>query len=251
MAAYCMEDIMKFCDLLSKKNSDLYGTKQVTAAFLGDSVTQGCFEVFKVGETGLDTVYDYENVYHNKFKKMLNQFFPIVPINIINAGLSGGSATNGMERLERDVLRYSPDLVVVCFGLNDVHGGTDRLSDYTNALISIFTKLKQENIETIFLTPNMMNTNVSPHIMDDFIRGVAGNFAKIQNEGMMDLYISSAKEVCKNEGIPICDCYSKWKKLYASGVNVTELLSNNLNHPTRDMHSLFASELLNLIVFTE
>ncbi|MGI6704940.1 MAG: hypothetical protein ACOX6S_01315 [Clostridia bacterium] len=50
---------MKIVELLSRKNSDLYGTKPITLAFLGDSVTQGCFEVFQVGENGLDTVYDY------------------------------------------------------------------------------------------------------------------------------------------------------------------------------------------------
>lgn len=240
---------MHFKKLISQKNSDLYGTKQVTVAFLGDSVTHGCFEVVKTGAVSIDTRYDYKSVYHNKLKEMFNTIFPAAPLNIINAGISGGSAPNGLDRIERDVLRYSPDLVVVCFGLNDVHNGLEKLDVYKSALKGIFRRLRDENIETIFLTPNMMNINVSPNITDDFIVKIAESFAKVQNSGLMDTYVEGAREACADEGIPVCDCYAKWKKLADSGVNVTELLSNYLNHPMRDMHLLFASSLFELIMF--
>ena len=44
--------------------------------------------------------------------------------------------------------------------------------------------------------------------------------------------------------IPVCDCYAIWKKLYESGVSTTELLSNKINHPSREMNKLFAVELV-------
>lgn len=237
---------MKFVDLLTNKNSDVCNNKQVTAAFLGDSVTQGCFEAY---ENCLGTIYDYENVYHSKLKKIINEFYPAVPLNIINAGISGGNASDGLERLERDVITYCPDLVVVCLGLNDVHRGKENISSYTGSLRSIFKRLKHEKIETIFLTPNMMNTNVSQHITNSYHKELAENFSKVQNSGVMDFYMNQAMEVCDEEEIPICDCYSKWKRLYTCGVNVTELLSNYLNHPTRSMHMLFATELLKTIFY--
>lgn len=242
---------MSFIELLSQKNTNVYGTKQVSIAFLGDSVTQGCFEVFRVGESGLDTVYDYEHVYHNKLKKMFNTIFPAAPLNIINAGISGGSASNGLERLERDVLRFSPDLVVVCFGLNDVHNGIGQVDTYTNALGGIFRRLKAEKIQTIFMTPNMMNTTVSPHLQDEFLRSFAERFAEVQNGGIMDEYMEHARKVCAEEGIAVCDCYKKWKHIADLGGNITELLSNYLNHPTRDMHLLFAASLFEMIMFGE
>jgi len=49
-------------------------------------------------------------------------------------------------------------------------------------------------------------------------------------------------------GCIIADCYSAWKKLYEYGIDVTELLSNRLNHPTRAMHKLFADMLYDKIV---
>jgi hypothetical protein len=44
--------------------------------------------------------------------------------------------------------------------------------------------------------------------------------------------------------VPLCDCYAIWKMLYENGVNTTELLSNKINHPTREMNKLFAYELV-------
>ncbi len=50
---------------------------------------------------------------------------------------------------------------------------------------------------------------------------------------------------------PVCDCYAQWKQLQAAGVNTTELLSNKLNHPTREMNWLFAVSLLRSILSGE
>ena len=50
---------------------------------------------------------------------------------------------------------------------------------------------------------------------------------------------------------PVCDCYAQWKQLKAAGVNTTELLSNKLNHPTREMNWLFAVSLLRSILSGE
>ena len=37
---------MKFLEKINQKSKDLMGTAPVTIAFLGDSVTQGCFECY-------------------------------------------------------------------------------------------------------------------------------------------------------------------------------------------------------------
>jgi hypothetical protein len=67
---------------------------------------------------------------------------------------------------------------------------------------------------------------------------------KCQNEGFLDMYLDAAKDICKRRGIPVCDCYEKWKLLMHNGVDVTELLSNKMNHPTREMNWLFAVSLV-------
>ncbi|MBQ8525468.1 MAG: hypothetical protein IJ460_01945 [Clostridia bacterium] len=44
----------------------------------------------------------------------------------------------------------------------------------------------------------------------------------------------------------MCDCYAKWKKL-SETEDTTMLLVNRINHPTREMHELFAQSLFELL----
>ena len=74
---------------------------------------------------------------------------------------------------------------------------------------------------------------------------------ELQNSGVMDRYMESARAICARRGVPVCDCYAQWKQLQAAGVNTTELLSNKLNHPTREMNWLFAVSLLRSILSGE
>lgn len=240
---------MKVLNRLSQKNIDIQSRAPVTIAFLGDSITQGCFELCKGYNSDFDGINDYEAVYHSQLKKMLNRVFPEAPINIVNAGIGGNSASQGCDRMERDVFSYSPDLVVVCFGLNDACGGVEKLDTYISSLQEIFRKLKEKGIEVIFMTPNMMNTYLSPLTVPEDIIETAKFTSEIQNSGVMDTYMNAARKLCNRENILVCDCYRKWKLMFEAGVNTTKLLSNHINHPTREMHALFAVSLFETIMF--
>ncbi len=230
---------------IAQKAKDNFENAPVTIAFLGDSVTQGCFEVFMKNEKDIETIFDRKSAYHAYLSDLFAHLYPTVPVNIINAGISGDNAPHGLKRLERDVLRFDPDLVVVCFGLNDCMQGPDKIDNYTNALAGIFDRLLKEGKEVIFMTPNMMNTSLSPHLVpDQQIRKIAARTMEYQLEGIMDQYMDGARSVCARYNIPVCDCYKKWKTLYENGADITELLSNKINHPTREMNHLFAVSLL-------
>lgn len=45
-----------------------------------------------------------------------------------------------MERMDKQVLSHNPDLIIVCFGLNDVNG---TLEEYLDSLEEIFVKAKK------------------------------------------------------------------------------------------------------------
>ena len=239
--------IKRFVEKITLKSTDLY-QKSVTIAFLGDSVTQGCFELYKIGENGLQTEFDSGNSYSSKLKKIFSTLYPNVSVNIINSGISGDNALSGYNRLDRDIIAYNPDLVVVCFGLNDCSLGLEQIERYTSSLQNIFKKLKEKDIDSIFMTPNMMDTKLSPHLTDKLFIEVATNCMNLQNEGVLDKYITKAKEIALAEGAAVCDCYSKWQALSNNGVDTTELLSNYINHPTREMHWLFAYSLFEKIM---
>ena len=235
---------MRIIEKMAQKSADLGKYEGVTIAFLGDSVTQGCFEIYKNSHNEVDTVFDQKCSYERTVADILAMLFPRCPVNTVNAGISGDSSARGARRVEKDVLRHEPDLTVVCYGLNDCSVREGSVESYVSNLRRIFDSVLKSGSELIFMTPNMMNTGISPYLCDlDFIK-IAEDKAVCQNEGYFDAHINAARDLCAEMGVPVCDCYAIWKKLYEGGVNTTELLSNKINHPTREMNKIFAYELV-------
>ncbi len=112
---------MKIADRIRENAKEIGQHRPIVIGFLGDSITQGCFEIYRTGEASLETEFRSYEAYHQKLKKILEEVFPNVPVIIINAGISGNTANAGKERIERDILAFSPDIVVVCFVLIDVN----------------------------------------------------------------------------------------------------------------------------------
>ncbi|MBE7058908.1 MAG: GDSL family lipase [Ruminococcaceae bacterium] len=238
---------MRIVDKLNAKQ-DIYGAKPVTIAFLGDSVTQGCFECYIKEDGKIETIFENKSAFGTRLREMLGILYPSVQINIINSGISGDGTENGKTRIERDILPYSPDLVVVSYGLNDACKGLQKLDDYRQNLKEIFKKVSSGGAEVIFLTQNAMNTKKSCHLRgDDALTKTALMTANIQNDGVMKAYMDAAKEEANKSGVKVCDIYPMWEKLIANGVDTTELLANKINHPIREIHYYMAMKLLETI----
>lgn len=238
---------MKLQEKLRLKSQSPDCAPPVTLAFLGDSVTHGCFEIIQKADGRADCIYDHEAVYHARLKRRIEMVFPNCPVTVINAGLSGGNAVQAAERVRRDVLDAHPDLAVVCLGLNDVIS-ENGLAAYIDGLRSIFSQLRQAEVETVFMTPNMMCTYVCPQLPEGWLRQTGELCAAVQVGGKMDEYMESARQVCREERVTLCDCYADWKRLAALGADVPYLLANGINHPTREMHTLFADRLFNTLL---
>lgn len=237
---------MKILDKIKAKKNNLFDNTAITIAFIGDSVTQGCFECYTTSATTLETVFDYKSAFSTRVKEILNILFPNVQFNIINAGISGDVAASGDERLERDVLAFKPDLCIVSYGLNDSYSVS--LDIYSQALDNIFSKLNKNRVETIFLTQNCMCTKTSYHLKDGFLKTLSVNFSKLQNNGVLKEFVDAALKVGERHGVKICDLYSVWEKLIELDVDVTELLANKLNHPIREIHYYIAIKIIETIL---
>ena len=205
----------------------------ITIVAFGDSVTHGAVAL---GEM------DYETVYWNRLKNKIQKIRNYVPVNVINAGIGGITANKSLDRIDSQVLIHKPDLIIVCFGLNDVN---NELDEYLSSLKIIFNRCKESGSDVIFMTPNMLNTYVAKDTHESLL-DYAAVTAEFQNSGRMDTYIYAAIELAKEMGITVCDCYSKWKEL-SKTQDTTQLLANRINHPVREMHELFADSLFEII----
>lgn len=214
--------------------------------FFGDSVTEGCFELsFHNVEGVTDIIRDKKSVYHNILKERIEKEHPELNIEYVNAGISGNSTVDALKRIEQDVVAQNPDVAVVCFGLNDVAGMS--LDEYVSNMEQIFRTLKDHGIQVIHMTPNMYNTYVHGDVLPNHA-DMAAVLARVQNENRPDLYYAEAMKKAEEYGCVVVDAYGAWKKLSEYGVDVTELLSNRLNHPTRAMHRLFADLLYDVVI---
>ncbi len=239
---------MQIIDKLSAKNKDAFSNPPVTIGFLGDSVTNGCFEVQTVknasGGEDYHVVYEPEHSYSAHVRRLLSMLYPKAQINIVNAGISGDTAPGGLYRIDRDLLPFHPDLTVVCFGLNDSGLGDAGIEQYQKALHGIIRRLKETGSEVILMTPQPVCTYVHNFVHDEYLRDLAKKFVDLSASGSFDRYMNAAREAALQEQVPLCDVYAKWIALYQGGVDITELLSNYINHPTREMTELFAWSLV-------
>ena len=91
--------MMNIINKLAAKQKDLQGARPITIAFLGDSVTQGCFECYQTGANSLETVFDVKCAYSTHVREILAILYPNVQVNIINSGISGDGTLGGVARI--------------------------------------------------------------------------------------------------------------------------------------------------------
>lgn len=222
--------------------------KSITVVCLGDSVTQGIFELAPgTSDHFIGYVVDPEAAYPSLLLNALTERG--IDATVINSGISGNYVSDGIRRLERDVLNYDPDIVTVCFGLNDVCSGDAELYEYNLGALFDMIKAYNENIRIVFMTPNMLASRVADEVTDSYFNTmVAMGNVEITESGLLDIFMESAKKVCAEHNIPVCDAYSYWKNLYESGEDITSLLASYCTHPSREMHKVFCDMLIETFV---
>lgn len=225
---------MKVKDKLKMDFTGLFENGPINIVVMGDSVTHGAVNGY----------IDYEGVYWNLLRQRLNRFRSYIPVNIINTAMGGTTAEESVTRLDEQVFRYKPDLIIACFGLNDVNFP---LENFLGALEKLFFACRERGFDLIFMTPNMLNTYVADDVEARY-RKYSAKTAEYQREGgRMDQFMAEAKALAARMGVTVCDCYEKWKAL-AKTTDTTMLLANRVNHPTSEMHRLFADSLYDTIM---
>ena len=67
---------MKITERIKENAKELGKHRPIVIGFLGDSVTQGCFELYSTGENSLETEFRSYEGYHSKLKRILEEVFP-------------------------------------------------------------------------------------------------------------------------------------------------------------------------------
>jgi lysophospholipase L1-like esterase len=116
--------------------------------FLGDSITE-------------------QQLYTNYVEAYLASRYPELKLTFFNAGWGGDTAPGGCARLERDVLALKPDVVTICYGMND--GGycpmKPEIRDaFVGGMRQLVSRLKAADVRVVLLTPGMVDVSVNPDL---------------------------------------------------------------------------------------
>lgn len=161
--------------------SELDGKKIIA---FGDSLTAG---TLWWNNNGLDTYPD-----------ILARNFP--DSTVINAGKRGDSTYNALLRFDEDVLAEAPDIVIICFGMNDQAWEIENerpiqtLEKYRAQLIHFVTELQKTGADVIFVTPN-------PVYEEEYEPTATNNY----EYGLMDSYCNEMREIALEYGCGLVD----------------------------------------------
>lgn len=235
---------MKIVRRLAARNESVRSERPILIACLGDSVTHGCFDLFVDAKDQFIPHHMPDQGYAARLGRKLNELFPVAAVTVLNAGISGDGSAGGLERVERDALSFQPDLVIVNFALNDSMSGEAGIGKYASNMREIFRRILESGAEALLLTPNFMCSYVPHTVVGENLTRIAGEAAKVQNEGILTKYVEAARAVAQEMNVPIADAYRRWEHMRDAGVDTTLLLSNGINHPTVEMHDIFVEEIV-------
>jgi lysophospholipase L1-like esterase len=139
-----------------------------------------------------------------------------VRARVVNAGISDTTTREARERLDRDVRAFSPDLVVVQFGINDSWIDAEegrrepRLTreEYRDNLRHLVRTLKADGAQVVLMTPNSMRW-ADPATIEVFEKdpGLLDTQSERGIDRLLDLYAEDVREVAREEEVPLVDVH--------------------------------------------
>lgn len=162
--------------------------------------------------------------YAGVFIKNLNEKYDL---NIINAGIGGHSTRDGRARFQSDVLSKNPDIVFICFGMNDSAKDYPKyveINEYRDNLNYFIKTLKNKGVKVILVTPNYIDEEKYYTRHDISVFSPYGGAA-----AFLDSYIEVIREVAEEQDTYLadvrtaCDAYENRDDLLTDGTHCTPL----------------------------
>lgn len=113
--------------------------EDVTIGVIGGSITQGSLA------SGTDTCYA------SKFCMWWENKFPNSKVNFVNAGIGGTNSYLGVHRVDKQLLAYDPDAVIVEFSVNDTDKTMNKYS-YDSLVRKILSHSSNPAVILLFTT---------------------------------------------------------------------------------------------------
>lgn len=180
--------------------------KNIVIGFIGGSITEG----------SLATIPD--NCYAYRVFSWFEETYPNCKFEYINCGVGGTTSYFGVSRVEKDLLQFNPDFVIVDFSVNDENKD--------------FFKITFEGLIRKIIT---WDTKPAVCVLNNVFYNNGNTCEKIHNE------------ITKYYNIPFASMKSTvYKKIVKNELLIEDITPDNL-HPNDFGHELIANELIKVI----
>ena len=139
---------------------------------------------------------------------------------VFNAGVGGETAKDLLNRLDRDVIKLSPDAVIMTIGGNDAIRNMP-LDDYEHNLLTLHRRMSESGVLVIFQTYYAWDLKRLPGVGDK-----------------LNKFMQIIRDTAKKTESPFIDQYERWSPMISQKEYVDRLL----------MDPLHTTELGNLVM---
>ncbi len=174
------------------------------------------------------------------YARYVEDFFllrrPDLQMSYVNAGIGGHSAWNGLERIDRDVLAYQPNVVFINFGMNDA-GYFDNSShaNFFPNMDSIIARLKAAGVRKIVW--------IDPSPID--LVGVAGGNKLYARQKNLEKYTYAMHQRPSDPDVIIINWQGPLKQTLKNlGAGSSLRLISDRIHPGPAGHAIMATQIL-------
>lgn len=141
MRGNIMRHTFKYMEKLTNLLKQLEVGDYLKLGFIGGSITQGCNPSVP------------ERAYVERVTRWFKEKYPNVEVERINGGVGATGSLIGVHRVERDIIRYQPDIVFVEFAANDVSPKTNTNLSYESLIRKLLLELPPTSaVVEIFMT---------------------------------------------------------------------------------------------------
>jgi acyl-CoA thioesterase-1 len=214
---------------LAKMYRKLYGKQPFSYVAFGDSHTDGG-NAAGIGVLPRDQL--------NSAVNLLRRYIQTITPNVsfVNSGVGGNKTSDGMARVNADVVAYNPDLVTMEFGINDCWAGLG---------IATFRSNIQSLISTITgagATLVLWSTSPVAHTSDPY--GFGGTLRTDPPGSPYKDYRTVVAEEAANANLLYVDCWKVFHQQYNRGfTDVASYMFTDAAHPGELGHSMYFQTL--------
>lgn len=204
---------------LPKTMEKLRNKEELTVVIYGDSIFTGC------DSSAAHNRAPHVPTFFYLFKNQLESLYQTSVRLIDDVSLGGANADWGVENADAQVNPYSPDLVVLGFGMNDAWVKGD---EEAKKMASIMATVKAKNPNCEFIVVSTFVAN--PTIGWDVYQGTHyEGYKTLETTGVVTMDMHRLHE------------YLLQSKYYQ------DMTGNNINHPNDWLARMYAMQLLSLV----